>query len=269
MFADVNANFEQIPCGATVMVDALSTARASATEDRAVLVVGERGTGKETVGRYVHHHSTRASGPFIPVDCLTLSGPDSLTELVGRAAGTGRAVRDSLGLFRSASGGTLYLDEVAALDLPTQRAILRVVRTGSVDREGDGRRFAVDVRVIAATTVDLTTWVARGAFLPELHHLWSQRLIRVPALRDRAVDVPDLAHGLLRARAHAFGEGPKSLSAPAVAALRNYGWPGNLPELAQLLHAAAARVQGRQIDVGDLPSPVRMAGRMSASGFVN
>ena len=259
MYVNVNATEEDLACTAGVMASALTAARMSASEAGVVLLTGERGTGKETVGRYVHQHSPRAAGPFVPVDCLMMDPGTVSVELFGRSKGTAGTLRDSLGLVRSAHGGTLYLDEVAALDLTTQRQLVRLLRTGTVERVGDGQTFPVDVRLIVATTVDLDTWMARGTLLPELRRAWSANTVAVPPLRDRSVDVPALARHLLRARAQAFGEGTKSLTAPAAAALRSYGWPGNLPELAQSLHAAAARVRGRQIDVHDLPGQFRNA----------
>ena len=241
------------------MVDALTAARRSASAAGSVLIAGERGTGKETVGRYVHHHSARAAGPFVPVDCAVMDPATVAAELFGRARG-GSVLRDSLGLVRSAHGGTLYLDEVAALDLTTQRQLARLIRTGTVERVGDGQPFTVDVRIIAATTVDVDAWLARGMLSAELHRAWADHVVRVPALRHRSVDVPELARCLLLARAEAFGDGARSLTPPAAAALRRYAWPGNLPELAQSLHQAAARVRrGKPIDVHDLPGHLRLS----------
>ena len=269
MLGDVTIS-EPMTCTTPGMTAALSSARASA-ERRSVLIVGERGTGKETVGRYVHQHSDRAAGPFVPVDCLMLDAATIAAELCGRSRG-GSALRDSLGLIRAADGGTLFLDEAAVLDVSAQRLLLRLLRTGTVERVGDQASFAVNVRVIASTTVDVGAWLASGRLLPELHRVWAESLVHVPALRDRSADVPDLARGLLRARAKAIGGGAKLLTDPAADALRHYGWPGNLPELAHLLDAAASRVRGRQIDLHDLPGPVRAAaGRRPsvAKVFVN
>ncbi len=264
MYAELLPATTDLACSASVMADALGMARMSAAIDGAVLIVGERGSGKETVGRYVHQHSTRAAGPFVPVDCqaMAIDPAWAVAELVGRSRGSGPgATRDSLGLVRAADGGTLYLDEVSALDLPSQRLLVRLVRTAAVERLGDRQRFPVDVRLIAATSTDVSTLVARGLLAAELRDLLSPGTVRVPPLRDRSADLPDLAHSLLRARGKAFGEGAKTLTAPAAAALRSYRWPGNLPELARMLDAAATRARGRQIDVADLPGTVGSAAR--------
>ena len=277
MYVDTMPDVDDLACSAAAMADALAAARAAAVAAAvagavagasAVLVVGERGAGKETVGRYVHQHSARAAGPFVPVDCTMLDPGCSVAELVGRSKGaTPSATRDSLGLVRAADGGTLYLDEVAALDPVAQQHLLRLVRTATVRREGDGQPFPVDVRLVAATSVDLAGFVARRQFLPALADALSASAVRVPPLRDRVVDLPALARCLLRARARAFGEGVKTLTPPAAAALGLYAWPGNLPELAQLLDAAATRARGRQIDLPDLPGPLRQLG--AARPYVN
>jgi DNA-binding NtrC family response regulator len=247
----------ELACAAVLMADSLSAARQSAADGGAVLIVGERGTGKETIGRYVHENGRRSGGPFVPVDCAALLDPTmAAEELFGRSAAPGRA-RESVGLIRSAHGGTLYLDEIAALHPVVQHQLLLALRAGQIERLGDGRAFPIDLQVIASTTTDIATALARGAIVAALHRLWQSRLVRVPPLRDRSVDVPALARCLLRARADAVGEGPQSLTGPAADALRSYAWPGNLPELAHSLDAAAARSGGGQIDVDHLPGQIR------------
>jgi two-component system response regulator AtoC len=223
------------------------------SSDAPVLVTGETGTGKELVARAVHRHGSRASRPFVPVNCGAL--PEGLleSELFGhlRGAFTG-AVADKKGLFEEARGGTIFLDEIGEMSPALQVRLLRVLETGEVRPVGATRAMSVDVRVIAATHRDLERAVREGGFRQDLFYRLHVFAVHVPPLRERRADVPLLAAHFL-AVFRAKGRGAASLSAGALAALAGHDWPGNVRELENTLERLVAEARGGTIDVPDLP----------------
>jgi DNA-binding NtrC family response regulator len=205
-----------------------------------VLLLGESGSGKELVARAVHSSSPRAEGPFVALNGATLSLELSGSELFGhrRGAFTG-AHSDRAGAFRQARGGTLFIDEVAALPLGVQARLLRAVEEGWVNPVGSDQPVAVDVRIVAATCEPLELLVARRAFRADLYQRLSSCVVRIPPLRERRGDISVLAQHLL-ARSEV---GPCRLGSGVSELLQAQPWPGNVRELGNVLIQAGLRCE--------------------------
>ena len=226
----------------------------AAKVNRPVLIVGERGTGKELVAARLHYLSPRWNGPYLALNCAALNPNLLESELFGYEPGafTG-AARTSPGRFEAADGGTLFLDEISHLSLPAQAKILRVVEYGSFQRLGSTKERQVDVRLVSATNVDLKARVRAGDFLPDLLDRLSFEIIALPPLRAREGDIMLLAR-LFAARM--AGELELShipvFSPEAVEALENYPWPGNVRELKNTVERAVYREAAETIEADDL-----------------
>ncbi|MGD2120528.1 MAG: sigma 54-interacting transcriptional regulator [Gemmatimonadota bacterium] len=221
--------------------------------DSTVLVTGESGTGKELVARAIHQTSHRKSGPFVAINCAALPSELMESELFGhvRGAFTG-AVKDKPGRFEVADGGTLFLDEIGDLALPLQAKLLRALQEHEFERVGDTRTRKVDVRVIAATGVDLAQAVARRDFREDLYYRLRVVPIEVPPLRERREDLDLLIRHLLERIGKARGRALR-LAPSAMRALLAYRWPGNVRELENALEYATTVCEGQTIHVRDLP----------------
>ncbi len=218
-----------------------------------VHVTGESGTGKELVARLIHESGSRADASFVPVNCGAIPSELMESELFGHKRGsfTG-AVADKLGLIQSAEGGTLFLDEVADLPLHMQVKLLRVIQEKAVRPIGEQREQAVDVRVLSATHKNLADLVAQGRFREDLYYRINVIEIRVPALRDHAEDIPELAEALLLRMSKKNGLPTGRLSGEAREALRRYSFPGNVRELENALERATALSNSGLIQIADL-----------------
>ena len=219
-----------------------------------VLIIGESGTGKELVARAIHFRGSFASRPFVAVDCGSLVPTLIESELFGyeKGAFTG-ALRSRTGLFQSAHGGTIFLDEIGELPLEMQAKLLRVLQEKEVRPVGSNQKIKVDVRVIAATNRDLETEYRAGRFRKDLYFRLDVVSIRLPALRERRSDIPMLVHWFLDR--HAKGSGIQ-ITGAAMKALLQYDWPGNVRELENCIERATALGDGKNIDVPDLPPSV-------------
>ncbi len=213
-----------------------------------VLIRGETGTGKELVANAIHFHSPRAQGPLVRLNCAAL--PEALleTELFGheRGAFTG-AVSQRKGRFELAHGGTLFLDEIGEISATFQVKLLRILQEGEFERVGGTRTLKVDVRVIAATHRDLEALVAEGRFREDLYYRLNVMTIRIPPLRERLEDIPDLAQYLVARIAKQQGRA-LSLRDDAVRKLMQHHWPGNVRELENCLERAAVLSENGVID---------------------
>lgn len=205
----------------------------------AVVIVGETGSGKELVANAIHRLDTRASGPFVPVDCGSI--PETLieSEFFGHEKGsfTG-ADRARLGLFEQADGGTLFLDEVSNMPLLMQTKFLRAVQEKEICRVGGAKHVNVDVRLIAATNRDLGSMVADGSFRQDLYHRLNEFSIRLPGLRDRRDDLIFLAKRFLDLTNVELDKNVHGVSEDALEALLRYQWPGNVRELRNAIRRA-------------------------------
>ena len=224
-----------------------------------VLVTGESGTGKELVARTVHELSNRADKPFVPINCGAIP-PDLLeSELFGHEKGafTG-AIASRTGRFEMAEGGTLFLDEIGDMALPMQVKLLRVLQERSFERVGSNQTRQCNVRVIAATHRDLPDAVAQGEFREDLFYRLNVFPIEMPPLRKRVTDLPRLFDELLVTH-QGNGQAKLRISAPALAALTAYPWPGNIRELSNLVERLAILKPEGTIELNDLPEKYRAA----------
>ncbi len=226
--------------------------------DCTVLVTGESGTGKELVARAVHENSVRNSGPLVTVNCGAI--PEGLleSELFGHAKGAFTGAQSKrIGRIESANGGTLFLDEIGEMPLSLQVKLLRVIQYKEFSPVGDGRVVKADVRVVAATNIDLDKAVAQGSFREDLYYRLNVIHLLSPALRDRAGDVdPLLEHFFASARVRLGRMDLTGFSPKARQLLESYSWPGNVRELENTLERAVLLAMGPEIQPNDLPDKV-------------
>jgi len=218
-----------------------------------VHISGESGTGKELVAKLIHESGPRSDGPFVPVNCGAIPTELMESELFGHKRGsfTG-AVSDKKGLIQSAEGGTLFLDEIADLPLHMQVKLLRVIQEKAVRPLGEQLEVGVDVRVLSATHKNLSNLVAEGKFREDLFYRVNVIELRVPSLRERPQDVPELAESILKRLGRRMKIIPPMLGKDAVAALESYGFPGNVRELENILERAITLTASGEISVRDI-----------------
>lgn len=227
----------------TAFLDAVEQASRAASLNRPVLVIGERGTGKELIAERLHRLSSRWASPLVTLNCATL--PENLieSELFGYEAGafTG-ATRAKTGRFEQAEGGTLFLDELATLSLPAQERLLRAVEYGEINRIGSIRPIKVDVRIVAATNEDLPCLAQKGKFRSDLLDRLSFEVITLPPLRCRQEDIALLAEHFGRYMALELGWTQwLGFTPEALNFLQNYAWPGNVRELRNVVERSLYR----------------------------
>jgi DNA-binding NtrC family response regulator len=247
-----------VACSAA-MRRVLDIAERVAHVDSTVLIIGETGTGKEVVARFIHEKSPRASAQFVAINCAAVSQSLLESELFGhvRGAFTG-ATQDRIGLFEAAHGGTLFLDEVGELPAATQAALLRAIQEREIRRVGENASRSVDVRVLAATNRDLARDLDDGRFRKDLYYRLRVVELGLPPLRERRADIIPLAQLFLGQRA--AGPGRVLGVTPAAAdQLLRYSWPGNVRELQNAVERACVLAQGALVEPDDLPEEVRIA----------
>lgn len=219
-----------------------------------VLILGESGTGKELIARAIHKRSTRATKPFVVINCAAI--PEQLleSELFGHRKGsfTG-AVSDRRGLFEEAHGGTVFLDEIGEIPTQLQVKLLRVLQEGEVRPVGDSTTRTVDVRLIAATNRDLAEHVKEGKFREDLYYRLNVIAVNAPPLRDRPDDIPLLTYHFLSKCSARVGKKIEKISVDAMQALQSYSWSGNVRELENVIERAVVLVGGDTIGAQDLP----------------
>ena len=248
------------------MQQALEVAFKAAPSEATVLLRGESGTGKGVLARAIHARSARAAGPFVTVNCPSLSAELLESELFGhvRGAFTG-AVHDTVGKVAVAEGGTLFLDEIGDLPLPLQPKLLRLLQEKRYERVGETRTRACDVRILAATNRDLEAEVAAGRFREDLFYRLNVIEVVLPPLRQRRHDVLPLADHLLRFFARQSGKAVGGFTEEARAALARYPWPGNVRELRNAIERGVILASGSEVGLADLPAQV---GSLPHSGAV-
>jgi len=224
-----------------------------------VLITGESGTGKELVARAIHARSGRASHPFVAINVAAI--PDALveSELFGHEKGafTGAHAK-KLGRFELAQGGTIFLDEIGCLRLDLQAKLLRALQEREIERLGGVRAIPVDVRIVAATNVNLKDAVRTRAFREDLYYRLNVVPIHVPPLRERREDIGPLAQYFVRKIARECGRDVRGVSAGALEVLTRYDWPGNVRELENVLHRAVVLTRSQVIHLQDVPLDVAM-----------
>ncbi len=230
-----------------------------------VLITGESGTGKDMIARAIHRHSSRCTGPYIPVNCAAL--PESLleSELFGheRGAFTG-AVERHPGRFERAHGGTLFLDEVTQLIPAMQAKLLRVLQDQTFERVGGTKPLRVDVRIIAATNADLPELVRQGTFREDLYYRLNVFPLHLPPLRERKEDIPPLVEYFLQQFQTKHQRPVKGFTPKAFDCLVRYAWPGNIRELKNTIERALILTRGEYITPAELPPSLQSAEEASS-----
>ena len=228
--------------------------RKVADSEASVLITGESGTGKELVARSIHTHSGRKNGPFVAINCAAIPRDLLESELFGHVKGafTG-AIRDKTGKFALAEGGTIFLDEVGELPLELQPKLLRALQERTIEAVGGTKEQKLDVRVVAATNLDIEKAISDGTFREDLYYRLAVIPIHLPPLRQRRNDIPLL----LRHFCGKYGAENVRIDQPALERLTAYGWPGNVRELENLVERLLIMRNGDTISDGDLPDKIR------------
>jgi two-component system response regulator HydG len=243
-----------------MMKVAAAISKATSTE-ATILITGESGTGKELVARAIHYGSDRSSAPFVPINCGAIPRELFESELFGHMKGAFTGASESrAGFFQTADGGTIFLDEIGEMDPSVQVKLLRVLQDKEVFMVGSMRPRKVDVRILAATNMDLPARIKQGSFREDLFFRISVITIDVPPLRDRGEDVLLLSQHFLRKFAQESNRPAPRLSDDVLQVLKNYSWPGNVRELENVIQRAVVLTEGEIIEVPDLPPNMRFAG---------
>jgi transcriptional regulator with GAF, ATPase, and Fis domain len=232
--------------------------RKVAATDSVVLLRGESGTGKELLARAIHENSPRATRPFVEVHCAALSPGLLESELFGHVKGAfTNAIRDKVGRFEAANGGTLFLDEIGDISIEVQIKLLRVLQEKSFERVGSSDSLKVDVRIIAATHQDLETLIREGRFRQDLFFRLDVLPIRVPPLRDRGQDIPELALHFLRLYSQKMNKHVAGIDDDAMVRLKAYVWPGNIRQLENVIQRAVVVAEKSVITREELPTDLQ------------
>lgn len=236
------------------MREAVGLAERVSSTDTNVLIAGESGAGKDVLASYIHWKSPRAAQPLVKIDCSTLPGELLEAELFGyeRGAFTG-ASEAKPGRFEAAQKGTIVLDEIAHLSTDAQAKLLRVIETREFERLGGRKTIKIDARLIALTNVDLFAAVKSGRFREDLFYRLDVIHIRVPPLRERKDDLSKLIQHFLKQYSTKHGRNVERVSAPALALLQSYDYPGNARELANIVERAVIVANGKRLEEHDLP----------------
>jgi len=238
----------------------LELIKAVAARKCSVVITGETGVGKEMVARQIHNASDRSGKVFVPVDCTTLTGQLFESQLFGHVKGAFTSAIDStLGFFRAADGGTIFLDEISEIPLELQAKLLRVLQESSVTPLGSTKSYPIDVRVLCSTNRNLHEMVEEGTLRSDLYYRLNVVNLEVPPLRQRKEDIMPLAKYFLANQADFYNEPPKVLSSTAKKLLLNYSWPGNIRELANAIERAYVLTIGREIQPAVLPFEIIIA----------
>jgi DNA-binding NtrC family response regulator len=242
----------------------------AAATDTTVLLLGESGTGKEEAAQVLHWSSRRAKGPFVRVNCAAVSLDLFESEFFGhkRGAFTG-AESDREGRFRVAHRGTLFMDEISSMPEPAQAKVLRVLQDGVFERVGESHPTAVDVRVIAASNIDLQAEVEAGRFRRDLFYRINVMTIHIPPLRERRQDIPVLANAFLEEFSKRFARPVRSVHPDTMAVLEAYHWPGNVRELRNAIERAVLLEKSEQILPSSLPFIARAEKPLETKGDLN
>ncbi len=249
---DRSSMFEEIVGSSASLRRVLAQVARVAGAEATVLILGETGTGKELIARAIHRNSKRSSRAFIRVNCAAIPPTLIASELFGHEKGsfTG-AMQRRIGRFEAADGGTIFLDEVAELPAEAQVSLLRVLQEREFERVGSNRPLHVDVRVLAATNRDLKSAVAQGKFREDLYYRLNVFPIEVPALRDRADDIPLLVEYLVQRFAQKAGKRIRRIDERTIELLRAYDWPGNVRELQNVIERSVILSDGEAFSVDE------------------
>lgn len=227
----INKTFEILGQSPSILSLLKTIDKVAPTEAR-VLITGPNGSGKELVAKWLHSKSLRSDGPVVEVNCAAIPSELIESELFGHEKGSfTSAIKQRVGKFEQANGGTLFLDEIGDMSLSAQAKVLRALQENKIIRVGGEKEIRIDVRVIAATNKDLQKEIAENRFREDLYHRLGVILIHVPALKERADDIPLLVENFLNTISLEYGTSVKSIEKEAVEYLKTLDWPGNVREL--------------------------------------
>ncbi len=225
-----------------------------APTDARVLITGGNGTGKELVARWIHEKSHRVAGPLVEVNCAAIPSELIESELFGHEKGSfTSAIKQRIGKFEQANGGTIFLDEIGDMDLSAQAKVLRALQENKITRVGGEKDLKIDVRVIAATNKDLGVEIENGKFRMDLYHRLSVILIHVPSLNERKEDIPVLSERFCKDICNEYGISPKPFTPKALLRLQEYDWTGNIRELRNVIERLVI-LSGEKITEEDVVS---------------
>lgn len=252
---DQKLSFENVIGKSKLIKQAVEAAKKVANTDATVLLTGETGTGKEVFAQAIHQASKRSKNNFIAVNCSAFSKELLENELFGHKAGafTG-ATKDAKGIFEEANNGTVFLDEIGEMPLDLQAKLLRVLESGEFLKVGDNKPIKTDVRIIAATNRDLQKEIQSGNFREDLYYRINIFNITLPALRERTVDIEELANYFLTVFATKTNKKIKRISADYLEALKLHSWKGNIRELRNVMERSIILVDGEELTVDSLPN---------------
>lgn len=238
----------------------LETIRTVASRKCSIIITGETGTGKEIVARQIHSHSNRCKNIFVPVDCTTLTGQLFESQLFGHTKGafTG-AVSDTLGFFRAADGGTIFLDEISEIPFDLQAKLLRVLQENSVTPLGSTKSYPINIRILCATNRNLAEMVRKEEFRADLYYRLNVINLEIPPIRERKEDILLLAEYFLDNLADFYGEPKKKLAPKTEVVLLSYSWPGNVRQLANAMERAFVLTSSTRVPPSSLPPDILMA----------
>ena len=230
------------------MIEAVAARKCS------VIITGETGVGKEMIAQQIHKVSDRSQKVFVPVDCTTLTGQLFESQLFGHVKGafTG-AVDNTIGFFRAADGGTIFLDEISEIPLELQAKLLRILQEETVTPLGSTKSFPVDVRVLCACSRNLSEMVKQGKFRADLYYRLNVVTLEIPPLRQRKEDILPLAEFFLSGQSEFYNEPKKVLTDEVKSLLLRYSWPGNIRELANAMERAYVLTMGSDVQPSVLP----------------
>lgn len=251
-------HFENIIASSEKMTDLFRTIQKIKDSKSTILITGETGTGKELIAKAIHFNSNRAEHPFLPVNCGALSDTLLESELFGYVKGafTG-ATRDKRGIFETANGGTVFLDEIGDVSPAMQQNLLRVLDSGEIQPVGSTNRTLVNVRIIAATNKDLALMVKQGEFREDLFYRLNVVGLRLPPLRERREDIGLLAVYFLKKYTEENNKPMGGFSPEALRLMEQYPWPGNVRELENIIERAVLLETGDVINPDSLPTDIR------------
>jgi two-component system response regulator HydG len=266
---DEKYGFEGVVGDSPQMRDIIERLKRIAPTNAGVLIQGETGTGKELVAQSIHQNSPRKNKPFVALNCAALSENILESELFGHVKGAFTdASADRVGKFEYAHGGTMFLDEVGDMPMPTQIKLLRVLENGEITRVGSNAPIKVNVRILSATNCNLEESIAAGTFRSDLYHRLKVVTIRLPTLRERVQDIPILIDYFMRQFISRHGKQIKGMSPAARHKLLTFDWPGNVRQLRNVVESMVVVDYDGLLDVDDLPEeltgPAESAGEPSS-----
>jgi formate hydrogenlyase transcriptional activator len=259
-------NFEEIVGSSPALLAVLQQVERVAPTNATVLILGETGTGKELIARAIHDRSARSLRPLVKVNCGAISAGLVESELFGHVKGAFTGALDKrTGRFELGDGGTLFLDEVGELPLETQVKLLRVLQDGEFEPVGSSKAIKVDVRIIAATNRNLEDEVKAGRFRADLFYRLNVLPLRIPPLRDRVEDIPQLAMFFLSRFSRQFGRAVDGIAHETIELMMNYDWPGNIREMQNLIERGVVLSNGSILSIDRsllLPSHTSQTGQI-------